>query len=516
MTGFGMVGMVDIRSNANILKIKCRLAKGPHGVLSYLRDVLEQRAEESQDSSTRERVKFTDLHLHPDIEDSLAAMGFDDATPIQGEAIPHALAGRDILGIAQTGTGKTAAFMLPTMDRIMDTPADGKVKALVVVPTRELAIQIDQAIEGLGYYTGITSLAIYGGGTGKEFAQEKTALTQGADVVIVTPGRMLSHLNLGYVDLGSLEVLILDEADRMLDMGFHQDIMRIASHCRKERQTLLFSATMPDRMRTLAHDLLRDPVTVQLALSKPAANVKQGAYVLFDHQKDAVLVEVIKERNVKSGIVFTSRKRTVGQVVRALQKGGIVCGRMSSDLEQSEREEVMLAFRQQKIPILVATDVVSRGIDIDSIEIVVNYDVPPNEEDYVHRIGRTARAERKGEAITLVTPDDVRRFKSIERLIEKEVPKLQVPPSLGPVPPYEPGPSRDRGSAGKSRRSDASTSRGKSMPGPGKNHPSSEGSSKRWRGKGPSQGKGKSRGQNSGRGNGPSPQSSTRGSKPSS
>ena len=259
-------------------------------------------------------------------------------------------------------------------------------------------------------------------------------MTEGADIVIVTPGRMLSHLTLGYVDLSSLEVLILDEADRMLDMGFHADIMRIASHCRKERQTLLFSATMPDRMRNLAHELLNDPVTVQLALSKPAANVKQGAYALFDHQKDAVLVDVLKERNVKSGIVFTSRKRTVGQVVRALRKAGIKCGRMSSDLDQSEREEVMLAFRQQKLPILVATDVVSRGIDIDSIELVVNYDVPPNEEDYVHRIGRTARAQRKGEAITLVTPDDMRRFGKIEKLIEKEVPKLEVPKALGDAP----------------------------------------------------------------------------------
>ncbi|MDA0940008.1 MAG: DEAD/DEAH box helicase [Bacteroidetes bacterium] len=408
----------------------------------------EQHAEGAGEKPAEKRVRFDELDLHPDIEDGLWSMGFETATPIQGEAIPHALKKKDILGIAQTGTGKTAAFLLPTMDRIMDTPNDGKVKALIVVPTRELAIQIDQAAQGFAYYTGITSLAIYGGGTGKEFAQEKTALTQGADIIVVTPGRMLSHLTLGYVDLSSLEVLILDEADRMLDMGFHQDIMRIASHCRKERQTLLFSATMPDRMRTLAHDLLRDPVTVQLALSKPAAKVKQGAYVLFDHQKDAVLVDVLKERNVKSGIVFTSRKRTVGQVVRALRKAGINCGRMSSDLEQSEREEVMLAFRQQKLPILVATDVVSRGIDIDSIELVVNYDVPPNEEDYVHRIGRTARAERKGEAITLVTPDDMRRFGKIEKLIEKEVPKLKVPDALGAAPDYDPKSSGSRGGGG--------------------------------------------------------------------
>lgn len=409
----------------------------------------EQRAEDAGEKKPAEtRVRFEDLDLHPDIENGLWSMGFETATPIQGEAIPHALKGTDILGIAQTGTGKTAAFLLPTMDRIMDTPNDGKVKALIVVPTRELAIQIDQAAQGFAYYTGITSLAIYGGGTGKEFAQEKKALTEGADIIIVTPGRMLSHLTLGYVDLSSLEVLILDEADRMLDMGFHQDIMRIASHCRKERQTLLFSATMPDRMRSLAHELLRNPVTVQLALSKPAAKVKQGAYVLFDHQKDAVLVDVLKDRNVKSGIVFTSRKRTVGQVVRALRKAGIACGKMSSDLEQSEREEVMLAFRQQKLPILVATDVVSRGIDIDSIELVVNYDVPPNEEDYVHRIGRTARAERKGEAITLVTPDDMRRFGRIEKLIEKEVPKLEIPKSLGAAPDYDPKSSGSRGGSG--------------------------------------------------------------------
>ena len=409
----------------------------------------EQHSERQEEQKpVAEKVRFEDLDLHPDIEDGLWSMGFETATPIQGQAIPHAIKGKDILGIAQTGTGKTAAFLLPTMDRIMDTPNDGKVKALIVVPTRELAVQIDQAAQGFAYYTGITSLAIYGGGTGKEFAQEKKALTEGADIIIVTPGRMLSHLTLGYVDLSSLEVLILDEADRMLDMGFHQDIMRIAQHCRAERQTLLFSATMPDRMRTLAHDLLNDPVTVQLALSKPAAKVKQGAYIVFDHQKDAVLVDVLKERNVKSGIVFTSRKRTVGQVVRALRKAGIKCGRMSSDLEQSEREEVMLAFRQQKVPILVATDVVSRGIDIDSIELVVNYDVPPNEEDYVHRIGRTARAERKGEGITLVTPDDMRRFGKIEKLIEKEVPKLEVPASLGATPTYDPKSFGSRGRGG--------------------------------------------------------------------
>ena len=263
-------------------------------------------------------------------------------------------------------------------------------------------------------------------------------MTDGADIIIATPGRFLSHLTLGYVDLSELQCLILDEADRMLDMGFVGDIMRIAEKCRDDRQTLLFSATMPDRIEDLASDLQKDPEVVKLALSKPAEKIKQGAYVLFDHQKDDVLVEVLKDRNVASGIVFTSRKKTVGQVIRVLRKAGIKCERISSDSEQSEREEVMLGFRQRKFPILVATDVVSRGIDIDNIELVVNYDVPPNEEDYVHRIGRTARANRDGEGITLVNPDDQQRFGRIERLIERSVDKLDLPGKVGKGPEYDP------------------------------------------------------------------------------
>lgn len=397
---------------------------------------------------TEERTKFLDLGLHPDIEDGLEAMGFETATPIQSKAIPHAIKGKDVLGIAQTGTGKTAAFLLPTIDRILDTPDNKKVKALIVVPTRELAMQIDQAVEGFGYYTGVTSLAIYGGGTGKEFAREKQALKEGADIVIVTPGRMLSHLNLGYVDLSDLETLILDEADRMLDMGFHQDIMRIASHCKKERQTLLFSATMPEKMRKLAHDLLKDPVTVQLALSKPSKNINQNAFVVFDHQKDDVLVDLLLKKDIKSGIIFTSRKRTINKISAVLRKAGVKCGRISSDLKQEEREDVMLKFRQRKIPLLVATDVVSRGIDIDNIEIVINYDVPPNEEDYVHRIGRTARASKKGEAYTLVNLDDMQRFGSIEKLIERTIPKLSLPDKVGKGPEYDPSYRGGRGRKG--------------------------------------------------------------------
>jgi superfamily II DNA/RNA helicase len=388
------------------------------------------------ETNKTESLEFEAMGLHPDIEDALDAMGFKKATPIQSMAIPPVLEGRDLMGIAQTGTGKTAAFLLPLIDRILDTPENGKVKALIVVPTRELAQQIDQAVEGFGYYAKVTSLAIYGGGTGVEFTREKQALVKGADIIIATPGRFLSHLNLGYVDLSHLIALVLDEADRMLDMGFIGDIMRIADHCKKDRQTLLFSATMPERILKLSADLLRDPVHIQLALSKPAEKIKQGAYVLFPHQKDAVLVRLLKDRQVKSGIVFTSRKQNVGVITRTLRNAGIACGKISSDLEQHEREEVMLAFRQRKIPILVATDVVSRGIDIDNIELVVNYDVPPNEEDYVHRIGRTARADRDGEGITLITPEDQGRFSRIEKLIERVVEKLPVPENLGPVPEY--------------------------------------------------------------------------------
>lgn len=401
----------------------------------------------------QKRIRFDEMQLHPDVLDALDAMGFEEATPIQSLGIPAVLEGRDLMGVAQTGTGKTAAFLLPIIDRILDTSDNGKVKALIVVPTRELAMQIDQAVEGFGFYAKVTSLAIYGGGSGHDFSREKKALKDGADIIIATPGRFLSHLNLGYVDLGDLKCLILDEADRMLDMGFLGDIMRIAEHCKKERQTLLFSATMPNRIDTLARDLLNDPKIVKLALSKPAEKIKQGAYILFDHQKNQVLVSLLKNRNVASGIVFTSRKRTVSQITRVLKQAGIECGKISSELEQSEREEVMLAFRQRKIPILVATDVVSRGIDIDNIELVVNYDVPPNEEDYVHRIGRTARADKDGEGVTLVNPDDQHRFMRIEKLIEKAVPKLELPDGLGKGPAYDGARSYGGRGRGKPRHS---------------------------------------------------------------
>tara|TARA_B100001057_G_scaffold114517_1_gene112899 strand:- start:41 stop:1369 length:1329 start_codon:yes stop_codon:yes gene_type:complete len=413
------------------------------------------------------RMRFDAMPMHPDVLDALDAMGFEEPTPIQEKAIPTILKGSDFLGIAQTGTGKTAAFLLPTIDRILDTEDNGKTKALIVVPTRELAMQIDQAVEGFGYYAKVTSLAIYGGGNAHEFSREKKALTHGADIIVATPGRFLSHLTLGYVDLSELKCLILDEADRMLDMGFLGDIMRIAEKCRDDRQTLLFSATMPDRIEELARDLQNDPEVVKLALSKPAEKIKQGAYVLFDYQKDDVLVEVLRDRDVASGIVFTSRKRTVGQITRVLRKAGIKCERISSDSDQSEREEVMLGFRQRKFPILVATDVVSRGIDIDNIELVVNYDVPPNEEDYVHRIGRTARANRDGEGITLVNPDDQQRFGRIERLIEREVDKLDLPAKVGKGPEYDPKGSRRR--SGRGQRGPKS-SRNSFQQGKGKKH----------------------------------------------
>jgi ATP-dependent RNA helicase RhlE len=389
---------------------------------------------------------FDELPLDDTVLDGLDSMGFDKATPIQAMAIPHVIEGRDVIGIAQTGTGKTAAFVLPVMHNIVRGEGD-HVKVLIITPTRELAMQIDQAIEGFGYYAGTSSVAIYGGGSGQDFDREKKALKTGADIVIVTPGRMLSHLSLGYVDFSKLETLILDEADRMLDMGFLGDINRIVEHCNPKRQTLLFSATMPERIKTLAGTMLTDPVTIQIALSKPAENVVQVAYPVHEDSKPQLLVHLLKDRDLKSVLVFSSRKRSVNIIAGSLKKAGVNVGTISSDLEQKQREETLRNFRNRKITVLVATDVVSRGIDIDNIELVVNYDVPPNEEDYVHRIGRTARASRSGMAITLIKPDEFFNFSKIEKLIGSEVRKMPMPAELGEGPTYDPN---FRGSGGRS------------------------------------------------------------------
>lgn len=376
--------------------------------------------------------------------EGLEAMGFEKPTPIQEKSIPIILEGNDVIGIAQTGTGKTAAFLLPAMSKIQDNPGD-HIHALIVVPTRELALQIDQAIQGFGYFAEISSMAIYGGGDASEFSQEKKALTEGVDIVVATPGRLISHLNLGYVDFSKLDFVILDEADRMLDMGFYADITKIVGHCNDDRQSLMYSATMPDNIYTLAKKILKNPETVSIALSKPAEKVLQVAYSVFKDQKIPLITSLLDGKDLQSIIVFTSRKSTVSDLYRAMKKKGFNCAPISSDLEQTEREKVMLDFRNRKIQILVATDVVSRGIDIEDIDLVLNFDVPNDAEDYVHRIGRTARAEKSGMAITFITPDEQHKFAKIEKLIEMEVLKAPVAEELGPTPEYNPRPPRGGG-----------------------------------------------------------------------
>lgn len=395
-------------------------------------------------------MDFKSLGLADEVLEGISSMNFTTPTPIQVESIPLIKSGKDLIGIAQTGTGKTAAFILPVIDYILRNPSSGHVRALVIVPTRELALQIDQAVEAYSYFTGVSSVAIYGGGDGNDFNNEKRAITGGIDIIIATPGRLISHMNVGYVDFGKLDFFILDEADRMLDMGFAPDLNRIIRTLNPNRQSLLFSATMPDNVFRLAKSMLKDPLTVNIALSKPAEGVTQGAYVLHEDQKMPVILSVLEERKDICTIVFSSTKQTVANLHRALKAKGLNVGMISSDLEQQEREQVMLDFRSRKINILVATDVVSRGIDIDIIDCVINYDVPGDAEDYVHRIGRTARAQRKGEAFTLISPQEQSKFGRIETLIGKVVDKLTPTVDVGPQPEYNPtrgggGGGRDRG-----------------------------------------------------------------------
>jgi superfamily II DNA/RNA helicase len=392
-------------------------------------------------------MKFSELNLHESLMEGLDAMGFEQATPIQVQAIPPLIAGRDIVGCAQTGTGKTAAFLIPVIEHVLKSHNTG-VKALVIAPTRELAIQIDQQLQGLGYFGGVSSIAIYGGKDGTSWDFEKSSLQGGADVIICTPGRLIAHMGFSYVNFDKLECLILDEADRMLDMGFHDDIMKIVELTPKTRQTMLFSATMPPKIRKLADKLLNNPINVEIAVSKPSENIKQVAYLVHDEQKDRLLEMLMAEREVNSCIIFCSRKAAVKSVNRTLQKKGWKSRAISSDLEQTEREEVLSGFRNKKYNFLVATDVLSRGIDIDNIEIVVNYEVPKDAEDYVHRIGRTARAGASGLAITLINSFDVDGFADIEKLIERTIDKPELPKELGPGPTYNPGEKRSHGRRG--------------------------------------------------------------------
>ncbi|MCX4260120.1 MAG: DEAD/DEAH box helicase [Muribaculaceae bacterium] len=379
-------------------------------------------------------MKFDELDLSYDVLDALDAMNFDECTPIQEQAIPVALRGRDLIAVAQTGTGKTAAFLLPVIDQLgMREPSDS-VKCVVMTPTRELALQIDRQLEGFSYFLPISSTAVYGGTDGAGYAQQQRALKMGAEVIIATPGRLLAHLSMGYVDLSQVEFFILDEADRMLDMGFYDDIMQIAARLPKERQTLMFSATMPPKIQKMAKALLNDPVEVKIAVSKPTDKVEQSVYICHEPQKTGILTHLFNSVNGKRVIVFASSKLKVKELARELRKLKLKAGEMHSDLDQNYREVVMNDFRNGHIDILVATDIVARGIDIDDISMVVNYDVPHDNEDYVHRIGRTARANADGVAVTLVSDRDRRKFAQIEQFLGYQVRREELPAGLGDAP----------------------------------------------------------------------------------
>lgn len=383
-------------------------------------------------------MTFSDFEFEYDLQDSLDAMRFETPTPVQEQTIPVIMEGRDIIACAQTGTGKTAAYLLPTINRIVREPQKG-IDTVVLVPTRELALQIDQQMEGFGYYVQVSSVAVYGGNDSGEWNRQKNAILEGADILIATPGRLLQHISMGYVDFSTIRCLILDEADRMLDMGFYEDIMQVVNQMPVEgRQTLMFSATMPPKIRELAKNILRDPAEVNIAISKPAEGVKQGAYVVYDTQKSQVIRHILDGRQEQSVIVFSSRKQTVKELARELRRQGFNADVIHSDLEQKEREEALLKFRNRQTNILVATDIIARGIDIEKIDVVINYEVPHDAEDYVHRVGRTARAQTQGEAYTLVSEMDMYAFGQIEQLIEMTVEKLPLPEGLGEGPEYTP------------------------------------------------------------------------------
>ena len=366
-------------------------------------------------------------------------MNFQECTPVQEHTIPVILEGKDLIGVAQTGTGKTAAYLLPILNRLLsDNHPEDAINCIIMAPTRELAQQIDQQMEGFAYFVPVSSVAVYGGNDGVLFEQQKKGLTLGADVVIATPGRLISHLALGYVDLSRVSYFILDEADRMLDMGFSDDIMQIVKYLPKERQTIMFSATMPAKIQQLAKTILRDPVEVKLAVSKPAEKIIQAAYICYERQKLGVIQSLFQDEVPEKVIIFASSKIKVKEVTMALKRMKLNVGDMHSDLEQAQREFIMHEFKNGRINILVATDIVSRGIDIDDVRLVINYDVPHDCEDYVHRIGRTARANNDGVAITFVSEKEQSKFKEIELFLEKDIYKIPVPEELGETPVYNP------------------------------------------------------------------------------
>jgi ATP-dependent RNA helicase RhlE len=382
-------------------------------------------------------LTFLDFKFDLKLQDGLESMGYNKPTPIQEQAIPVILSGKDVIACAQTGTGKTAAYILPVINRMINSD-HRHLNTLVIAPTRELAQQIDQQIEGFAYFTGVSSIPIYGGGDGNAWDQQKRALEFGADIIIATPGRLIALLAAGTINLTHLQHLILDEADRMLDMGFFDDIVRIISYLPKERQTLFFSATMPPKIRLLANKILKEPVEISISIAKPAAGIVQQAYVVHDAQKGGLLKHVLKTTPWKSAIIFSSTKEMVKKLDASFQRANLPARAFHSDLEQQEREEILRGFKNKQISILIGTDVLSRGIDVEGISLVINWDVPPDPEDYVHRVGRTARAETTGTAVTFINERDQRRFFSIENLIGSTIPKLPLPVELGEGPVYQP------------------------------------------------------------------------------
>lgn len=398
---------------------------------------------------------FDELDLNDNVLDALYAMRFSICTPIQEKCIPEILKGNDVLGVAQTGTGKTAAYLLPILSKLDDGDyPKSAINCVIMGPTRELAQQIDQAMQGFGYYlNGVSSVAVYGGNNGNRYDQELKSLQLGADVVIATPGRFISHMSLGNVDMSKVSFFVLDEADRMLDMGFSEDIMKIATKLPKTCQTIMFSATMPPKIEELAKTLLKNPVEIKLAVSKPAEKIQQKGYVCYETQKLGIIKDIFKSGDLKRVIIFCGSKQKVKQVNGALQKKNINCGEMHSDLDQAQRDDIMFKFKSGQLDVLVATDIVARGIDIDDITMVINYDVPHDAEDYVHRIGRTARADREGVAITMISDDDMFYFQQIENFLGKEVEKMILPEGLGEAPEYKyVGKPNKRGTSAKNRR----------------------------------------------------------------
>lgn len=381
-------------------------------------------------------MNFDEFGFDYDLMDGIDAMGYHTATPVQEQVIPHIIAGRDIIAAAQTGTGKTAAFLLPVLNNLLTQPHDKhKINAMIIVPTRELAVQITQTLEGISYFTPVSFISVYGGTGGALFANEKKALTSGVDIVICTPGRMISHLNMGYVKLDGLRYLILDEADRMLDMGFYDDIIKIISYMPKNRQNLLFSATMPPAIRKLANTILKNPAEINIAISKPPEQIKQEAFIVYEAQKIPLVKYVLQQSNFDSVLIFCSSKLSVKKLCEELRRSKFSVDQIQSDLEQEKREQVLLDFKSRKIKILVATDILSRGIDIEDIDLVINFDVPHDGEDYIHRIGRTARAQTKGTAYTFVSEHEQYKFVKIEKLLGHAVTKAAVPEQFGATPP---------------------------------------------------------------------------------